>query len=216
VQAHNEGLKRKALGRPAIDPKLIKKKKKPVTPAAEASSQEAPKIVFPSSMLCSKPSAPSIASERKRTQQAEADARKHKQTDASAAPPSQKRQRTKSSKASCRAQAETAPSAHQEPLLVTPIFVAPPASVNTGRRVIVHEHASTEVPVTEDIPAANPTVAEDIGIDANVQNEDDAVLPLITPDVVSSPVQENSEPINIGRPLMPMDHDEVIPHTPPP
>jgi hypothetical protein len=28
VQAHNEGLKRKALGHPAIDPRLIKRKKK--------------------------------------------------------------------------------------------------------------------------------------------------------------------------------------------
>jgi hypothetical protein len=44
VQAHNEGLKRKALGRPTIDPKLIKKKNKPVTPAAEPSRQDAPKL----------------------------------------------------------------------------------------------------------------------------------------------------------------------------
>ena len=97
VQAHNEGLKRKALGHPAIDPKLIKKKKKPVTPAVEPSREDAPKIIFPPNFSGPKPPAPSIASERKKTQQAIAEARKCKQSEASAASPSQKRQKKKGS-----------------------------------------------------------------------------------------------------------------------
>jgi hypothetical protein len=36
VHAHNEALKRKALGRPGIDPKLAAKKKKPTQVEAEA------------------------------------------------------------------------------------------------------------------------------------------------------------------------------------
>jgi hypothetical protein len=73
---------------------------------------------------------------------------------------------------------------------VTPISVAPPASGNSERRVIVHEPATTEVPVTEEIPAADPTAAEDIGTDANAQHDDDEVLPQLTENMVSSPVPE--------------------------
>ena len=39
----------------------------------------------------------------------------------------------------------------------------------------VHELASTEAPEAEDIPAVDPTAAEDIGHHDHV--EDDAVLP---------------------------------------
>ena len=94
-----------------------------------------------------------------------------------------------------------------------PISVAPPAKENTDRRVVVHEPAPKEVLVTEEIPAADPTAAEDIGTDANVQNDDD-VLPQLE-NMVSSPVPEQSEQISIGSPLTPMDRDEVIPHIPP-
>ena len=52
--------------------------------------------------------------------------------------------------------------------------------------MIVHEPASTKAHEAEDIPAAEPTAAEDIGHDDNV--EDDEVLPQIEHDVVSSPV----------------------------
>ena len=67
VQAHNEALKRKALGHPGIDPKLAAKKKKPTQTEAEAPGQERPSIVFPASMTGSKPKVPSAASEQKKT-----------------------------------------------------------------------------------------------------------------------------------------------------
>ena len=69
----------------------------------------------------------------------------------------------------------------------------------------VHEPASTEAPEDEDIPAAEPTAAEDIGHDDNV--EDDEVLPQIKHNVVSSPILTNSELISIGRPLTPTTQD---------
>jgi hypothetical protein len=50
VQARNEGLKRKALGRPAIDPRLIKKKKTIPSEDNAPPLDEQPKIIFPSSM----------------------------------------------------------------------------------------------------------------------------------------------------------------------
>ena len=63
VLAYNEAEKRKALGRPGIDPRMAaKKKKKPVVAQAEASRQEAPRIIFPASMTGSKPKVPSAAS----------------------------------------------------------------------------------------------------------------------------------------------------------
>ena len=45
VQAYNEAEKRKALGRPGIDPRMAAKKKKPTVAPAEASRQEEPRIV---------------------------------------------------------------------------------------------------------------------------------------------------------------------------
>ena len=71
--------------------------------------------------------------------------------------------------------------------------------------MIVHEPASTEAPKAEEIPAAEPTAAEDIGQDDNV--EDDEVLPQIKHNVVSSPVLTNSKLISIGRPLTPIAQD---------
>ena len=48
VQAYNEAEKRKALGRPGINPKMAAKKKKNTVPAEpEASRQEAVPLVFP-------------------------------------------------------------------------------------------------------------------------------------------------------------------------
>nr|XP_020155680.1 fibrous sheath CABYR-binding protein-like [Aegilops tauschii subsp. strangulata] len=48
VQAHNEAEKRKALGRPGIDPRMaVKQKKKSVVAQTEAPRQEEPHIVFP-------------------------------------------------------------------------------------------------------------------------------------------------------------------------
>ena len=61
VQAYNEAEKRKALGRPGIDPKLAAKRKKPAVAQAEISRQEAPHIVFPASMIGSKPKVPIVA-----------------------------------------------------------------------------------------------------------------------------------------------------------
>ena len=53
-------------------------------------------------------------------------------------------------------------------------------------QLTVHEPASTEAPEAEDIPAADPIAAEDIGHQDNVQ--DDAALPQY----------EQSELISIG------------------
>ena len=139
VQAHNEALKRKALGCPGIDPKLgAKKKKKPAEAEPEAPRQERPSIVFPASMTGSKPKVPSAASEQKKTRQAEAEARKRKHHDTSDAAPSKKKLKTKSSKSSRRDHA-----APQEPLLVEPISVALLASSNCERCLDVHEPAPT-------------------------------------------------------------------------
>ena len=80
-----------------------------------------------------------------------------------------------------------------------------PASEHQERRMIVHEPASTEAPEAEDIPAVDPTAAEDIGHHDNV--EDDEVLPQIEHQLVSSPVLTHSELISIGRPLMPTSQD---------
>ena len=71
VQAYNEAEKRKALGRPGIDPKLAAKKKKPAVAQAEASGREAPRIVFPASMTGSKPKVPIVASELKKIRAAD-------------------------------------------------------------------------------------------------------------------------------------------------
>ena len=52
VLAYNEAEKRKALGRPGIDPRMAaKKKKKPAMAEPEAPRQEAHPIVFPASIL---------------------------------------------------------------------------------------------------------------------------------------------------------------------
>ena len=79
VQAYNEAEKRKALGRPGINPKMAaKKKKKPAVDQAEASRREEPHIVFPASMTGVKPKVPTVASELKKTRTAGAEARKRK------------------------------------------------------------------------------------------------------------------------------------------
>ena len=72
--------------------------------------------------------------------------------------------------------------------------------------MIVHEPATTEAPETEEIPAVDPTAAEDIGHQDNV--EDDEVLPQIEHNVVSSPILTNSELISIGHTLTPIAHDD--------
>ena len=63
VMAYNEAKKRKALGCPGIDPKLAAKKKKPIVAQTEAPRREEPHIVFPASMIGSKPKVPTMASE---------------------------------------------------------------------------------------------------------------------------------------------------------
>ena len=77
--------------------------------------------------------------------------------------------------------------------MVEPLSVIHP---NAERRLTVHEPAPTEAPEAEDIPAADPIAAEDIGHQDNVQ--DDAALPQL----------ETSELISIGRPLTLMAQDE--------
>ena len=141
-----------------------KKKKKLPADQPAPSSQEAPRIIFPSSMTGSKPKVTTTASEQKKTRAAEAEARKRKNTEASDAAPSKKKRKTKNTRA-----------ASTEPLVVEPILVVRPASKHQERRMIVHEPASTEAHEAEDIPAAEPTAAEDIGHHVNV--EDDEVLP---------------------------------------
>ena len=145
-------------------------------------------------MTGSKPQVTTTASEQKKTRAAEAEARKRKHTEASDAAPSKKKRKTRKDRA-----------APAEPLVVEPISVARPKSSHQERWMIVHEPASTEAPEAEDIPAVDPTAAEDIGHHDNV--EDDEVLPQIEHQLVSSPVLTHSELISIGRPLMPTAQD---------
>ena len=168
VQAYNEAEKRKALGHPGIDHRMAakKKKKKPATAEPNAPRQEADPIVFPTSRTGPKPKARSTASELKKTRIAEAEAKKRKHPEASDAAPSKKKRKTKKDRA-----------APTEPLVVEPISMVRPASTHQERQLIVHEPASTEAHTAEDIPAVDPTAAEDIGDHDNV--EDDVVLPQI-------------------------------------
>ena len=163
VLAYNEAEKRKALGRPGIDPRMTAKKKKSTVQSAP-SRQDEPRIVFPSSMTGSKPKVTSTASEQKKMRAAEAEARKRKNIEASDATPSKKKRKTKKSRA-----------APTEPLVVEPISVVRPASATQELRMTVHEPASTEAPEPEGIPAVDPITTEDIGHHDNV--EDDEFLP---------------------------------------
>ena len=86
--------KRKALGRPGIDPQMAAKKKQNTVPAEpEASRQEAVPLVFPTAMTGSKPKSRSIASELKKTRTAEAEARKRKHSEDSPTAPTKKKQK---------------------------------------------------------------------------------------------------------------------------
>ena len=137
-----------------------------------------------------------MASELKKTRAAEAEARKSKtKATTDDAPPTKKIKTKKKDRADST-----------EPHVVEPILVARPASKHHERQLIVHEPPSTEAPEVEDIPAVDPTAAEDIGHQDNV--EDDEVLPQIEHNVVSSPVLTNSELISIGRPLTPIAQDD--------
>ena len=96
VQAYNEAEKRKALGRPGINPRMAaKKRKKPAVAKPDAPRQEAHPIVFPASMTGSKPKARSTALDMKKTRTAEAEARKRKHSEASDAAPSKKKRKTR-------------------------------------------------------------------------------------------------------------------------
>ena len=55
---------------------------------------------------------------------------------------------------------------------------------------MIHEPASTEAHASEEVPAADPNTAEDIGHDDNVH--DDEVLPQLEPKSVSSPAPTSS------------------------
>ena len=111
VLAYNEAEKRKSLGRPGIDPRMAaKKKNKRPADQPDPSSQEAPHIIFPSSMTGSKPKVTTTASEQKKTRATEAESRKRKNTKASDAAPSKKKRKTKKDRA-----------APTEPLVVDPI-----------------------------------------------------------------------------------------------
>ena len=149
-------------------------------------------------MTGSKPKVPSAASELKKTRAAEADASKRKHKDASDGAPSTKKPKTKSSRK------ERA--AGTEPLVVEPILVARPACSNQERQLVVHEPATTEAPEDEEIPAANPITAEDIGHEDNVV--DDEVLPQLEHHLVSLPTPKSSEYISIGHPLTPIAQDD--------
>ena len=115
-------------------------------------------------MTGSKPKALSTASEQKKTRAAEAEARKRKPSEASDAAPSKKKRKTKKDRA-----------APTEPLVVEPISMVRPAAEHQERQLTVHEPSSTEAHEAEDIPAADPIAAEDIGQHDHV--EDGAVLP---------------------------------------
>ena len=136
VQAYNEAEKRKALGRPGIDPKMAAKKKKSTVTPYEASRREEPRIVFPASMTGSKPKVPTVASEQKKTKAAVAEARKRKFKDATDDTHLPKKRKIKKKNRA----------ATKEPLVVEPLSYACPASENQERQLIVHEPASTEAP----------------------------------------------------------------------
>lgn len=91
-------------------------------------------------------------------------------------------------------------SALEEPIFVTSISVAPPASTNTERHVIIHELATTEAQAneTEEIPVVDSVAAEDNDDEDitkdNVQPEPE-VISQIEPKQVSSPPREVNEPI---------------------
>ena len=92
-----------------------------------------------------------------------------------------------------------------EPLIVEPISMVRPDAEPQERQLTVHEPAFTEAHEAEDFPATDPTAAEDIGHHDHV--EDDAVLPQLEHQQVSSPVLTHSELISIGRPLTPIAQD---------
>nr|XP_020161834.1 proteoglycan 4-like [Aegilops tauschii subsp. strangulata] len=97
-----------------------KRKKKSTVAPTKAPRREEPHIVFPASMKGSKPKAPSVASEQKRTKAAEADARKRKlKNTIDNAPPTKKRKTKKRDQA-----------APKEPLVVEPISFAHPTTEN--------------------------------------------------------------------------------------
>ena len=73
------------------------------------------------------------------------------------------------------------------------------------RQLTIHEPASIEAHEAEDFPAADPIAAEDIGHHDHV--EDDAALPQLEHQQVSSPVLTHNELISIGRPLTPIAQD---------
>ncbi|XP_044354573.1 uncharacterized protein [Triticum aestivum] len=75
-----------------------KQKKKSDVTQTEASRQEEPRIVFPASMIGSKPMVTTAALELKKTRTTEAEARKHKHKDACDDAPSTKKLKTKYSK----------------------------------------------------------------------------------------------------------------------
>ena len=75
-----------------------------------------------------------------------------------------------------------------EPLIVEPIsMVCPDAEC----QLTIHEPAFTEAHEAEDFPAADPIAAGDIGHHDHV--EDDAALPQLEHQQVSSPVLTHSE-----------------------
>ena len=100
LQGYNQAERRKALGRPGIDPRMAaKQKKKPTMAEPNAPRQEVDPIVFPTSMTGSKPKARSTASELKKTRTTEAEARKRKHSEASDAAPYKKKRKTKKERA---------------------------------------------------------------------------------------------------------------------
>ena len=171
-----------------------KKHKKPAMAEPEAPRQEADPLVFPTSMTGPKPKARSTASELKKTRTAEAEARKRKHPEASATAPAKKKRMTKKEWA-----------APTEPLIVEPISMVHPDADPQERQLTVHEPAFTEAHEAEDFPVADPIAAEDIGHHDHV--EDDAALPQLEHQQVSSPVLTHSKLISIGRPLTPIAQD---------
>ena len=153
-------------------------------------------------MRGSKPKAPLVASEQKKTKAAEAEARKRKtKRTTDEAPPPKKRKPKRRDRAT-----------PTELLVVEPLAFVPPPSANQERQMIVHEPASTEAPEAQEVPVIDPIATEDIGPHNNVQ--DDVVLPQIERPTVSSPVLTNSELISIGRTLTPISQDASWAHRP--
>lgn len=158
-----------------------------------------------------------------KTKATEAEAKKHKMAESSQPPPKKLKTDTKtsrsskSSNSSKKAQVPHAPASTTEPIFITTISMAPPAADNTERQIVLHESASKETRSKQHEDIAAKDVEKEPGVVPQLENV-----------VVSSPLHEVSENMDIEDPSTPLIPDEfweqehpnspqgkVLPQTPP-